>query len=50
MTYDESKQLCRKSEEAEYNCLFIDISKKRDQGRFVLILKTKTHTLNVLWK
>ena len=32
MSYDEFKQLCRKSREDEYNYLCFDRSKKRDQG------------------
>ena len=33
MSYDEFKQLCRKSWEDDYNYRCIDRSKKRDQGK-----------------
>ena len=33
MNYDDFKDLCRKSWEDEYNYLYIDRSKKRDQGK-----------------
>ena len=33
LSYDELKEICRKSWEDEYNYLCIDRSKKRDQGR-----------------
>ena len=33
MSYDELKQLCRKSTEEKYKYLCIEISKNRDQGR-----------------
>ena len=33
MNYDEYKELCRKSWEEDYNHLYIDRSKKRDQGK-----------------
>ena len=34
MSYDEIKQLCRKSWEDEYSYLCIDMSKTRHQGRY----------------
>ena len=36
MSYDEIKELCRKSWEEKYNYLCIDRSKKRDQGRYFI--------------
>ena len=36
MNYDEFKELCRKSWEDDYNYLFIDRSKKRDQGKYCI--------------
>ena len=33
MSYDEIKELCRKSWEEDYNYLCIDRSKKREEGR-----------------
>ena len=33
MSYDEFKELCRKSWEEDYNYLCIDRFKKRDQGK-----------------
>ena len=50
MSYDEFKGLCRKSWEEDCNYLYIDRSKKRDQGRIVFIKKAKTVILNVLRK
>ena len=41
MTYDETKQLCRKSLEEEYNYLCIVRSKKRDQGRYCICNQSK---------
>ena len=34
MSYEEFKDLCRKSREEDYNYLCIDRSKKRNQGRY----------------
>ena len=36
MNFDEFKDLCRKSWEEDYNCLYIDRSKKRDQGIYCI--------------
>ena len=36
MSYDEFKQLCRKSWEEDFDYLCIDRSKKRDQGRYCI--------------
>ena len=36
MSYDDFKELCRKSWEEDYNYLCIDRSKKRDQGRYCI--------------
>ena len=41
MSYDEFKELCRKSWEEEYNYLCIDRSKKRDQGRYCICNEIK---------
>ena len=41
MSYDECKQLCRKSWEEDYNYNFIVRSKKRDQGRFCICNESK---------
>ena len=44
MSYDDFKQLYRKSWEEEYNYLCIDRSKKRDQGRYCICNESKnTH-------
>ena len=50
MSYDEFKKLCRKSREDEHNYLCTDRSKKRDQGRFVFILKSKPRIQYVIPK
>ena len=36
MNYDEFKDLCRKSWQEDYNYLYIDRSKKRDQGKYCI--------------
>ena len=41
MKYDEFKELCRKSREEGYNYLFIDRSKKRDQGKYCICNESK---------
>ena len=41
MNYDESKELCRKSWEEDYNYLYIDRSKKRDRGRYRICNESK---------
>ena len=41
MNYDELKELCRKSWEEDHTYLFIDRSKKRDQGNIVFVMKSK---------
>ena len=41
MSYDEFKNLCRKSWEEDHNCLCIDRSKKRDQGGVYICMKSK---------
>ena len=41
MNYDEFKELCRKSWEEDYNCLCIDRSKKRDQGKYCICNESK---------
>ena len=44
MSYDEFKELCRKSWEEDYNYLCIDRSKKRDQGRYCICNESKKKT------
>ena len=41
MSYDEFKELCRKSWEDDYNYLYIDRSKKRDQGKYCICNESK---------
>ena len=41
MNYDEFKDLCIKSWEEDYNYLYIDRSKKRDQGRYCICNESK---------
>ena len=41
MSYDEFKELCRKSWEEDYNYLCIDRSKKRDQGKYCICNESK---------
>ena len=41
MNYDEFIELCRKSWEEEYNYLYIDVSDKRDQGKFCICKESK---------
>ena len=41
MNYDEFKDLCRKSWEEDYNYLYIDRFKKRDQGRYCICNESK---------
>ena len=41
MNYDEFKNLCRKSWEEDYNYLYIDSSKKRDQGKYCICNESK---------
>ena len=41
MSYDEFKELCRKSREEDNNYLRIDRSKKRDQGRYCICIESK---------
>ena len=41
MSYDEIKELCRKSWEDDYIYLSIDRSKKRDQGRYCICNESK---------
>ena len=41
MNYDEFKVLCRKSWEEDYNYLYIDRSKKRDQGKYCICKESK---------
>ena len=41
MDYDEFKELCRKSWEEDYNYLYIDRSKKRDQGKYCICNESK---------
>ena len=43
MNYDEFKELCRKSWDEHYNYLCIDRSKKRDQGKYCVVMKAKEH-------
>ena len=42
MSYDEFKELCRKSWEEDYNYLCIDRSKKKGQERFCICNESKT--------
>ena len=41
MNYDEFKDLCRKSWDEDYNYLYIDRSKKRDQGKNCICNESK---------
>ena len=41
MSYDEFKQICKKSGEEDFNYLYIDRSKTRDQGRYCICSKSK---------
>ena len=41
MSYDEFKELCRKSRDEDYNYICIDRSKKRDQGRYCICNESK---------
>ena len=41
MGYDELKHLCRRAWEEDYNYLYIDRSKKRDQGRYYICNESK---------
>ena len=41
MDYNEFKDLCRKSWEEDYNYLYIDRSKKRNQGRYCICNESK---------
>ena len=41
MSYDEFKELCRKSCEEDYNYLCIDRSKKKDQGKYCICNENK---------
>ena len=41
MSYDDFKQLCRKSWDEDYNYLCIDRSKKREQGRYSICYESK---------
>ena len=41
MNYDEIKELCRKSWEEDYNYLYLDISKKRDRGKYFICNESK---------
>ena len=41
MNYDEFKDLCRKSWEEDYKYLYIDRSKKRDQGKYCICNESK---------
>ena len=41
MIYDEFKDLCRNSWEEDYNYLYIDRSKKRDQGKYCICNESK---------
>ena len=41
MNYDEFKELCRKSREEDYKYLYIDKSKKRDQGKYCICNERK---------
>ena len=41
MNYDEFKELCRKSWEEDYNYVYNDRSKKRDQGKYCICNESK---------
>ena len=41
MKYDEFKELCRKSWEEDYNYLYIDRSRQRDQGKYCICNENK---------
>ena len=41
MNYDEFKDSCRKSWDEYYNYLYIDRSKKRDQGKYCICNESK---------
>ena len=44
MNYDEFEDLCRKSWDEDYNYLYIDRSKKKEQENIVFVMKAKKHT------
>ena len=48
MNYDEVKEICRKSWEEDYNYLYIDRSKKRDQGRYCICNESKNTYLECI--
>ena len=42
MNYDELKELCRKSWDEDYNCLYIDTSKNKEiKEKLVFVMKAK---------
>ena len=41
MSYDEFKQLCRKTWEEDYNYVCIDRSRKIDRGRYCICKESK---------
>ena len=46
MSYDEFKELCRKSWKEDYNYLCIDRSKKTDQGKYCICNESKNTYIN----
>ena len=48
MTYDEFKELCRKSWDEDYNYFCIDRSKKRDQGKYCICNESKRTYIEAL--
>ena len=50
MSYDEVKELCRKSWEEDYDYLCIDRSKRKIRDDFVFVMKAKTLIKNALLK
>ena len=50
MSYDEFKEICRKSWEEDYNYLCIDRSKREIKEDIVFVMRAKTHIKNALLK
>ena len=46
MNYDEFKELCRKTWEEDYNYLYFDRSKKRDQRKYCIYIESKKKNIN----
>ena len=50
MKYVEFKVMCHKAWSERFNYLCIDMTKKKNQGKYRILMKTKPHTLNALAK